>query len=446
MNRKIRFTLLVFWLSLPCAGFVFAQSGWARTFGGGSADTPNAIVPTPDGGFVVAGSTASFGAGSDDGWIMKMDATGSVQWQKAYGGSTFEDLWALQITTDGGYIAAGTTGVYPNADVWILKLSPAGDIEWQKSFGGPNYDEGLAIQQTSDGGYIVVCNTSSFGAGIGDAWILKLSSSGGLQWQKTYGGPQYEYALTIQQTTDGGYIVGGLTQSFGAGGSDIWVLKLDSLGSVVWQKAFGTNLQDYASALQQTTDGGYIVAGKVGTGTDDCVVLKLDSSGNIQWQRTYGGAGFDMVSALEQTADGGYVVSGTTTSFGAGSYDLWILKLDNTGAIQWQKSYGGGDNDHNGLIRQMPGGGYIVAATTLSFGSGDFDTWILRLDANGEIGASCNLPSDTLARPHVFFIEYRCNIGERRLHRCNGFQHDVCRDHNDRRRIGTMRSVVHLLR
>ena len=200
------------------------------------------------------------------------------------------------------------------------------------------------MQQTSDGGYIVAVDTTAFGSGLTDLWVLKLDSVGNIQWQKTYGGISWDDAEYIQQTDDNGYIVCGDTFPFGAGDEDLWILKLDSSGNVQWQKTYGgIGKEGEARFIQQTSDGGYIVADgtmSYGAGGKDLWVLKLDSSGNIEWQKTYGGIGEEGEEGLsmQQTTDGGYIVANHTSSFGAGLADLWVLKLDSDGNIQWQKT------------------------------------------------------------------------------------------------------------
>jgi len=316
--------------------------------------------------------------------------TSGSGWAKTYGGPGWDEAHSIQQTTDGGYIVAGWIAFGASyTDIWVLKLDPNGDVQWQKTYGGPNWDMAYSIQQTSDGGYIVAGMTQSFGAGYPDIWVLKLDPNGDVQWQKTYGGPYDDRTFSIQQTADGGYIVAGNTGSFApAGYIDIWVLKLDPNGNVQWQKTYGGPGAhwDMAYSIQQTSDGGYIVAGETasfGAGDYDLWVLKLDSNGNVQWQKTYGGPYWDIAYSIQQTADGGYIVAGWTASFGAGLSDLWVLKLDPNGDVQWQKTYGGPDWDFAYSIQQTTDGGYIVAGLTYSFGAGFSDLWVLKLDANG---------------------------------------------------------------
>ena len=278
----------------------------------------------------------------------------------------------------------------------VLRLNATGGLVWQNAFGvGLNNAFAASAQQTSDGGFIVVGGTTSFGAGS-DVWVLKLNATGGVVWQKTYGGAGDDFATSVQQTSDGAFIVAGNTNSFGAGGYDVWVLKLDPTGGVVWQKTYGGTGNDFADSVRQTTDGGYIVGGRTssfGQGLIDAWVLKLNATGGVVWQKTYGGKGDDFASSAQQTSDGGYIVAGGTNSFGQGATDAWVLKLDATGGVVWQKTYGGTDVDFGNSIEQTSDGGFVVAGSTRSFGPGGGHSigWVLKLDANGNIGSNCSL-------------------------------------------------------
>ena len=387
---------------------------WAKTYGGPGIDVAFSIQQTGDGGYIVAGGTNSFGSVGFDFWVLKLNPDGTVAWQKTYGGSGIDVAHSIQQTSDGGYIVAGSTNSFGAGgyDIWVLKLNSDGTVAWQKTYGGASSDGASSIRQTSDGGYIVAGGTNSFGAGEGDIWVLKLNSDGTVAWQKTYGGAGDDLAFSIQQTSDGGYIVAGRTYSFGAGERDFWVLKLNSDGTVAWQKTYGGGVIDEATSIQQTSDGGYIVAGytsSFGAGGDDIWVLKLDGDGNVAWQKTYGGGSDDEAHSIQQTNDGGYVVAGRTSSFGAGGDDIWVLKLDGDGNVAWQKTYGGASDDEANSIQQTSDGGYVVAGSTKSFGAGDADYWVLKLKSNGNIvfnstsGASTTdtsvTPSDSSVSP-----------------------------------------------
>jgi hypothetical protein len=361
LRHFVTFHLCLWLLGAASAGAQVAS--WSRTYGGTNDDWANAVVPTPDGGYVVAGATCSFGtAGACDVWVLKLDGWGNVQWQKTYGGTSWDGAFAIAPTSDGGYVVAGATWSFGagSADVWVLKLDGWGNVQWQKTYGGTDWDRVVAIAPTPDGGYVVAGRTWSFGAGYFDLWVLKLDGSGNVQWQKTYGGTDGDKALAIVPTSDGGYVVAGETESFGAGLSDAWVLKLDGSGNVQWQKTYGGTQGDRAFAIVPTSDGGYIVAGETesfGAGLSDAWVLKLDGSGNVQWQKTYGGTGDDATWAIAPTSDGGYVVAGWTESFSAGSSDVWVLKLEADGTVRGCPS---------GLVRDSTAS---VGSTSVSPGS-----------------------------------------------------------------------------
>jgi len=388
-------------VALP-QGEVLAQPPeyWAKTYGGSSGDWAYSVQQTSDGGYIVAGHTESFGAGGTDFWVLKLASNGSVDWQKTYGRTEDDFARSIQQTSDGGYIVAGDTGSFGAevSDFWVLKLASNGNVDWQKTYGGSDGDEVWSVQQTSDGGYIVAGQTWSFGAGSSDFWVLKLASNGNVDWQKTYGDSDGDAAYSVQQTSDGGYIVAGHTELFGDGFSDFWVLKLASNGSVDWQKTYGGSDGDRAWSVQQTSDGGYIVAGftdSFGAGSSDFWVLKLTSNGNVDWQKTYGGTEDDFARSIQQTSDGGYIVAGDTESFGAaGDNDFWVLKLASDGSVDWQKTYGGSGGDIAYPVQQTADGGYIVAGNTRSFGAGSSDFWVLRLDESGSI-PECPLGVDS---------------------------------------------------
>ena len=290
---------------------------------------------------------------------------------------------SIQQTKDGGYIVAGSTYSFGSGfeDVYILKLNAKGDVEWQKTFGGKGYDGANSIQQTADGGYIVAGWTYSFGSGEHDVYILKLNAIREVEWQKTFG-EEYSQggANSIQQTTDGGYIVAGWTKSFDSR-EDVYILKLNSKGQLEWEKTFGGEYGDGASSVQQTTDGGYIVAGYE---DGDVYILKLNAKGDLEWEKTFDGWGDDEAISIQQTTDGGYIVAGWTESFETRE-DVYILKLNSKGQLEWQKTFGGEDSDGVVSIQQTKDGGYIVAGWTKSFGSGLEDVYILKLNSKGEI-------------------------------------------------------------
>ena len=320
-------------------------------------------------------------------------------WAKTYGGTGQDYAYSIQQTSDGGYIVAGMGDTFDfDKDLWVLKLNSDGTVAWQKAYRGDDISASF-IQQTSDGGYIVL------GVIFNDATrkkyflVLKLNSDGTVAWQqKAYGETGYEYANSIQQTSDGGYIMAGIGIDFDRIDSDFLVLKLNSDGRIAWQKTYGGTKSDSASSIQQTSDEGYIVVGNTysfGTGSGDFWILKLNSYGTVAWQKTYGGTSYDYASSIQQTSDEGYIVVGNTYSFGTGSGDFWILKLNSDGTVAWQKTYGGTSYDFANSIHQTSDGGYIVAGYTYSFGAGFCDFWVLKLLSDGTINFNSNSGAST---------------------------------------------------
>lgn len=361
---------------------------WAKTYEEANPNdyTASFVQQTGDGGYIVAGETYSFGT-YNNFWLMKLDAEGTIAWQKRYGGGGYYYEEDARQTSDGGYIMAGIYNGGYNG--WVLKLNSNGTIAWQKRYSRVMTEIGpYSIQQTSDGGY-VMAGSAWTGTG-GHAFVSKLNNDGSIFWQKAYGyeeGRPWFSASKIQQTGDGGYIMAGFSES----SSDLWMAKLGSDGTINWQKKYGgTSFINRPCSLQRTNDGGYIVAGSVPQPDPysfyrDVLVIKLASNGTITWQKKYGieGPNENAASSIQQTSDGGFIVTGRTNSFGAGSDDVWLLKLDATGSIAWQKVYGGINNDRANYIHQTSNGGFIIAGSTESFSGGG--VWVMRLAPGGII-------------------------------------------------------------
>ena len=404
-------------------GIALAQApaiSWQKNLGGSSDDSAYSIEQTTDGGYIVAGTTYSKDGditgkhGICDYWIVKLDANGNLSWQKNLGGSLHNNAYAVKQTTDGGYIVAGSREfeIIGGEDYWIVKLNANGHLSWQKSFGGNGTDIAYAIEQTTDGGYIVAGKSDSERGDVKgnhadyDYWIVKLNANGHLSWQKSLGGFNRDIPNSIQQTTDGGYIVVGVSYSNDGdvtgnhGDFDYWIVKLDADGNLSWQKCLGGSSGESNPSIQQTTDGGYIVAGKtysddgditINLGGEDYWIVKLDANGTMVWQKSLGGSGWETANSIQQSADGGYIVAGyiysidgdVTGNHGGGDY--WVVKLDANGNLSWQKCLGGREGDWAFAIRHTADGGYIVAGESNSDDGdvtgnyGDRDYWIVKL-------------------------------------------------------------------
>jgi hypothetical protein len=358
---------------------------------------------------------------------------GSIQWQNTIGGSSTDELYSIQQTTDGGYILGGTSysnisgdkteNSIGNGDYWMVKTDSLGNIQWQNTIGGNLIDRLLSMQQTSDGGYILggYSNSNISGDktentnGYLDYWVVKTDSIGGIQWQNSIGGADNADALwSIQQTNDGGYILGGKSTSNISGDKtencigfeDYWLVKTDASGNIEWQNTIGGSNWDQLVSIYQTVDGGYILGGYSksnisGDKTENCIgdydywLVKTDPLGNIQWQNTIGGNYDDMLLSVQQTTDGGFIlggcsgsnISGDKTENSWGSWDYWIVKTDATGIIQWQKTIGGNYLDELFSFEQTTDGGYILGGFSDSDISGDKtengigleDYWLIKL-------------------------------------------------------------------
>jgi len=369
-------------------------SYWTKTYGGSGDDGATAVALAPNGDIIVAGYTTSFGAGGNDIWVLRLDENGNIKWQKTYGGSDDDGVNAVALAPNGDIILAGETwsfgaGTPDHSNAWVLRLDGEGNVKWQKTYGGSGDDGVNAVALAPNGDIIVAGYTTSFGAGGNDFWVLRLDANGNVKWQKTYGGGGDDGATSIAIAPNGDIIVAGYTTSFGAGGNDIWVLRLDENGNIKWQKTYGGSTLDEAYAVALAPNGDVIVAGHTysfGAGYEGVWVLRLDENGNIKWQKTYEGDNNDGANALAIAPNGDIIVAGYTWSFGAGWEDFWVLRLDENGNIKWQKTYGGSNIDVARAIALAPNGDIIVAGYTTSFGAGGFDFWVLRLDENGGQG------------------------------------------------------------
>ena len=457
MKYKFLITLLIITIKTSFAQTTNIQ--WQKCLGGTKDDWAYSIKQTTDGGYIVAGGALSYDGdvtgnhqgslsspcmNSDDAWVVKLNNAGNIEWKKSLGGTCGEIAYSIQQTLDGGYIIAAIT-LSGDGDVsgsnnhgrfnyWIVKLNSVGTIQWQKCFGGTLEDFPYSIQQTTDGGYIIAGQTASNDGDVSgnhggdhDMWVIKLNSTGALQWQKCLGGSGDDVAYSTQQTSDGGYIIAGYTASVngdvsgshntsnGTYPADAWIVKLTSNGNIQWQKCIGGSDDDRARFIQQTNDGGYIIAGQTSSSDGDLSaitttggywIIKINSAGAIEWQKNLGGndLGGSIATFIQQT-NNGYIVAGETSSFNGdvtgnhGGRDFWIVKLNNSGTLQWQKCLGGSGFEDSGdamflqpmqrqEIHQTTDGGYIVAGATQSHDGdvtgnhsnvGFYDYWVIKL-------------------------------------------------------------------
>jgi hypothetical protein len=424
----MKYTVLLFLFSASLFSQTAPNIEWAKCFGGPSNEVLTKVLQTADGGFIMAGSTFSTNGditnnhGLQDWWVVKTGPLGNLEWQKCYGGSFGDGMFqtevvnSIQQTSDGGYILAGQTassdgnvlGYHGGVDAWVIKIDNNGNLVWQKAFGGSGQDIANAITTTTDGNYIFTGTAESnngnlTGVSNGAVWIVKIDSNGNIIWQKRYG-TALIVIYDIKRTNDGGYITAGMYSLSSVdpnyNGNDFYVSKLDAVGNVVWQNTFGDRSTDIAFSVQQTTDGGYVAAG-MGTivlgnsGNPYYWVIKMNNTGAIEWEKHIGGQdnSLQVAKSIRQTFDGGYIVAGQTASLGGdisnpiggGNFDYWIIKLNGNGNIVWEKSLGGTGTDSATSIQQTTDGGFIVGGNSDSSNvnvinnHGNNDFWIVKL-------------------------------------------------------------------
>ncbi len=260
-------------------------------------------------------------------------------------------------------------------------------VEWTRTFGGPNVDWGWAVEQTTDGGFVFAGETGSFGSGSFDAWLVKTDADGIEQWNAIFGGAAKDGARAVRQTADGGYILAGYVDSFGYPGHDFWLIKTDSDGAEEWNSIFGGTATDMGTSVSQTSDGGYVVTGQTasyGAGAYDVWLIKTDSSGQEEWNTTFGGTNSDWGGSVRQTDDGGYILSGDTASYGPGGFDMWLIKTDAGGGEEWSEVFGAADADDTAYcVRQTDEGGFILAGYGVSHQTHVGDVIVIETDSDG---------------------------------------------------------------
>lgn len=352
-----------------------------ETYGGDSGDQAWSVLQISDSGYVLAGGTSSYGDGKQDMWLVRIDSNGNKEWSRTYGGNKNDDSHSLIQTSDGGYILAGYTYSYSSdQDMWLVKVGSNGNEEWNRTYdsGGDEYAE--TVVKSSDGGYALAGKKRirSSGSDRSNTVLIEVSPTGDKEWSKTYdSGGMYHSPRSMASTSDGGYILA--TDK----SSDIWLTKVDSEGNKEWTNTYGGNRGEYTYAVVQTSDGGYALGGTTysyGSGSSDFWLVKTDLSGNMEWEKEFGGSESEFAHSLMQTSDGGYAITGYTESHSDGNWDMWLVKTDSSGAEEWNKSYGGSNDDYSESIIQTSDGGYAVAGTKSYRSNGDM--WLIKTMEN----------------------------------------------------------------
>lgn len=431
---------------LPTAVLAQPNFQWAHTYGGNHYDSPNQILQTSDGGYVMVGRTESddqdvlFNYGNRDVWVVKLNVNGSIEWEKSYGGTAFDSGLGIAQANDGGYFIGGysnsndfnVSGRHGTSyDAWVLKISNTGALEWQKMYGGQGEDRVTGIAKSPDGGCVVTGHTYSFDGditlnhGATDCFVVKFTATGDIAWKKELGGSFFDHGYAITAVREGGYLVVGDVASSDAnvpgfkGGPDFFIVKINENGDIEWQKAMGGTDYDIANAVVQTSDGGFAIAGSSSSPDgdvtnwhtsslyyDDFWVVRITNTGNLLWAKTYGGFKSDVALAIAQDADGGFIAAGYTYSSDGdvtglqGNEDCWLVKTNADGDLLWQKTLGGGADEEIRTLSPAPDGGFIAGCNTFSTtgdvvgNHGDVDVWLLKYAATvGATDLQPNIPT-----------------------------------------------------
>lgn len=387
--------IVAFMLLLTGGAGAVPVEEWNKTFGGVYFDEAHSVQKVPDGGYIILGWTNLWGTGEYGAtWLIKIDASGHEQWNRTYGANRVDKI---SPTSDGGYNLKG----WSDQNLWIMEIDSKGNEIWNKttSMDKPplRVNKGKfqinSFKETSDGGFIYAgFNMMSESTSDWHMRLVKVDNRGNEQWNMTSRRSQGDIADSVQQTSDGGYILSGATES------SALVLKLDANGNQQWEKILGTKGE--AWAVLQTSDSGYIIAERINS---DIRLIKVDTTGNEQWNRTFGGPNTDIGSSIQKTSDDGYILAGYTKSYGAGDRDAWVIKTDASGNEQWNKTFGGEKRDELYFVNETSRGYYILAGYTQSYGAGDRDAWLIRIREPSAATSETTVPDKSIEKSTTGF-------------------------------------------
>lgn len=394
-----KLTLLI--AVLLIAEFVNAQIIFQKTYGSIDHDESFSVQQTNDGGYIMVGRTCSIESNGDV-YLIKTDTLGNILWTKTYGGTIYDGGYCVRQTNDGGFIIVGQTGSFGvmDVDVFLIKTDSIGNLLWTKTFDGRAYIGTDWIQQTNDQGYIIFSSNYVYSNGNSDIYLIKTNSLGDTLWTRAYGGAGQEYGNAGQQTIDGGYIVTGYTTTFGSGGKDIYLIKTDSIGSVLWSKTFGGTGDDYAKSIIQTVDGGYILLGSTnsfGAGNYDYYLIKTNSVGDLQWSYTFGGTSFDYGFSVSSVGNNGFIITGYSNVPVINKEKFLLIRTNFWGDTLWTKTFGYGNFSNAFEVQQTFDGGYVISGR-VSFGAtlGGFNVYLIKTNSIGFSG--CNEVNNTVTQ------------------------------------------------
>jgi predicted secreted protein len=358
---------------------------YKTTFGfEGTSEAGHSILQTMDSNFVILGSTG------EDILLLKTNHAGDKLWHQTFGGSQTDEARHIQQTSDGGYIISGTTRSYGSGglDIWVIKTDASGLIEWNKYYGSSEDEHGGQVQQTPDGGYAIIGDMSNPENGDQDLWLIKTNSLGDITWNRTYGGTNDELGFDLQLTEDGGFLLLGSTRSIGSGGADIWIIKTDISGNPEWDRSYGGGSDDHGQSIIQTHDGGYLVRSKIesfGDGNTAIGLLRLSASGEEIWTKSFGGSNGESGNAISQTNNNGYILVCSFYDHGDSAFDIWLVNINDDGTVIWDRTFGDIKTDIGFSTLQTKDGGFALVGSTYNYGTMDetSDLWLIKTDPSG---------------------------------------------------------------
>lgn len=362
------------------------SSLWYRTFGGGDHDGGRSVVEVSTGGYACVGFTESSGAGSSDVWLVRTADDGSPLWTQTYGDIEYDSGFSIQEVAAGGFIILGETSNYGlgGRDWFLIRVSSDGTFLWGHAYGRFYDDEVGSIIEVSGGDLALVGSIRAFGSHFDDAdvWIMRTDYLGYEIWNYTHGGKFHDRGEDVIEVNAGGFAFVGTTYSYGAGDADVYLLRTEANGNLLWSRTYGSSGYETGQAVIEVSTGGFAIVGDVspyGVNTRNMLLIRTDAFGNHLWNQTYGGSNYDGGYSLIEVSTGGFALVGNCQSYGAGARDLWIVRTDIDGTVLWNQTFGGVNADQGLSIIQVSSSDFVVLGTTSSYGGGANDLWLLQV-------------------------------------------------------------------
>ncbi len=364
---------------------------WTKTYGGASSDKGCSVQECINGGFIITGRTRSFGAGDYDVYLIRIDANSDTLWTKTYGGNGCDEGYYIQECTDEGFIITGATTSFGagSYDVYLIRTDSNGDTLWTKTYGGTTDDWGCSVQECTDEGFIITGATTSFGAGFSDVYLIRTNADGDTLWTKTYGGTTDDWSNSIDKCTEGGFVITGTTKSFGTGSSDVYLIRTNADGDTLWTRTYGGTNNDEGWSVQECAGGGFIITGMTrsfGAGSYDVYLIRTNTDGDTLWTRTYGGTCCEYGNSVDKCTEGGFIITGMTTSFDDGYENVYLVRTNSDGDTLWTQIYSGIGCAWGCSVQECAGGGFIITGMTTA---GNSDVYLIRISETGVEERDC---------------------------------------------------------